>query len=273
MRYANVNGIRLRYEVSGDGPTVVWLHGLMGSIDRSRAFGEGMDGLVDRGYRLIAYDARGHGESDYTENEADYIWSAHANDMLALLDALGIERAYVGGGSMGAGVSIVFTLDHPERVDKLVLVAPPPLAGTIGTAQQVFCGLASLIDAVGREKAAEIVMQLPQYVEMKESDPKQHELMREWLSTVHPKATPFAIRGLLNGPALPEQRFAEIKVPTLIVAHADDPIHPTSTAEKLHNAIAGSHLVMAPSMNHFREHHDELIDSVATFLSYNTPAK
>lgn len=273
MPYAKVNGVRLRYEVSGDGPTVVWLHGLMGSIDRSRAFGEGMDGLAERGFRLIAYEARGHGESEYTESEADYTWSSHAKDMRALLDALDIGRAIIGGGSMGAGISIVFALEHPERVEQLVLVAPPPLAATIETAQQVFCGLASLIDAVGREKAAEIVMQLPQYVEMKESDPKQYELMREWLSSVHPQATPFAIRGLLNGAPLPEERFAEIRVPTLIVAHPDDPIHPTSTAEKLHASTAGSQLVMAPSMNHFRERHGELIDNVATFLGDSTPAK
>jgi pimeloyl-ACP methyl ester carboxylesterase len=267
MPYANVNGVRLRYEISGDGPTIVWLHGLMGSIDRSRAFGEGMDGLAERGFRLIAYEARGHGDSGYTENEADYTWSSHANDMRALLDALDIERAIIGGGSMGAGTSIVFALDHPERIEKLVLLAPPPLAATIETAQQVFCGLASLIDAVGREKAAEIVMQLPQYTELKASDHKAYELMREWLSTVHPKATPFAIRGLLNGPALPEERFGEIGVPTLIVAHPDDPIHPASTAEKLHESIDGSQLVMAPTMNHFRDHHKELIDSVANFLT------
>ena len=266
MATTNVNGIRLRYEVSGEGPALVWLHGLMGSIERSRAFGEGMDGLAQRGVRLIAYEARGHGESGYTEDEADYTWSAHAEDMRALLDQLGIERACIGGGSMGAGVSVVFALKHPERVEKLVLVAPPPLAGTIGTAQQLFCGLASLIETVGREQAAEIVMQLPQFAELKDSDPKQHELMREWLRTVHAQATPCAIRGLLNGPALPHERFGEIRVPALIVAHPDDPIHPVSSAQALHEAIAGSQLVVAPDMSYYREHHKELIDRVATFL-------
>jgi 3-oxoadipate enol-lactonase len=273
MPTAKINGVDLRYEVAGDGATLVWLHGLMGSIERSRAFGEGMEGLVERGVRLIMYEARGHGDSGYTENESDYTWEAHARDMRALLDLLGIERAFIGGGSMGAGVSILFALEQPERVEKLVLVAPPPLAGTIATGQQLFCGLASLIEGVGVEQAAEIVMQLPQFAELKESDPKQHALTREWLRTVHPKATPFAIRGLLNGPALPEERFGEIHVPALIVAHPADPIHPTSTAEKLHEAIAGSQLVMAPSMNHFREHHNELIDTIAAFLRDGTSAK
>ncbi len=266
MKRANVNSVALRYEVSGSGPTLVWLHGLMGSIDRARAFGEGVEALAERGVRLVTYEARGHGESGYTENEADYTWSAHASDMLALMDALGIERAHIGGGSMGAGISVMLALDHPERVEKLVLLAPPPLADTIDTAQQLFCGLASLIEAVGREQAAEIVMQLPQFAELKDGDPKQHDLMREWLRTVHPQATPFAIRGLLNGPALPLERFAEVRVPTLIVAHPDDPIHPVSTAEKLHEAIAGSKLVMAPNMNHYRTHHAELLEAIEAFL-------
>jgi pimeloyl-ACP methyl ester carboxylesterase len=225
-----------------------------------------MDGLGERGFRLLTYDARGHGESDFTENEADYTWAAHARDMGGLLDALDIDRAIIGGGSMGAAVSVVFAIEHPGRVEKLVLRAPPPLADTIATAQQVFCGLASLIDAVGREKAAEIVMQLPQYSELKERDPVQYELTHEWLSTVHPKATPFAVRGLLNGPALPEERFQEIQAPTVIVAHPDDPLHPVSTAEKLHASIAGSQLVMAPTMNHFREHQEELLSTVTAFL-------
>jgi pimeloyl-ACP methyl ester carboxylesterase len=267
MASTAVNGIDIHYEVSGVGPTFIWLHGLIGSIDRSRAFGEGMDGLAERGVRLLAWEARGHGESGYTENEADYTWTAHANDLRALVDALGIERACFGGSSMGAWVSTMFAIENPERVDRLVVVAPPPLADAIETAQQVFCGLASLVEAVGVEQAAEIVMKLPQYAEMEEKDPKQFALTREWMRTLRAETAPYAIRGLLNGPQLTAERFGEIRVPTLIVAHPDDPIHPASSADALHAAVAGSQLVMAPDMDHFRTYHDELIDSIATFLT------
>jgi 3-oxoadipate enol-lactonase len=270
MARANINGSDVHYEVSGDGPTLVWLHGLMGSIERSRTFAENMAELAERGYRVVAYDARGHGESGYTTDEAGYSWEAHAEDMRALMDELGIERACVGGGSMGAGVSVTFALAHPERVERLVLVAPPPLAHTIGTAQQIFGALATLIESVGVERAVEIVMQLPDYVALKERDPKQYELTRDWFLGLHPKATPLAIRGLLFGPALAADRFAEIEVPALIVAHPDDPIHPTSSAERLHEAIAGSQLVVAPEQNYYREHHEELIEVVAEFLSTRT---
>ncbi len=266
MATAIINGVRLHYELAGDGPALVWLHGLMGSIARSRLFGQDLDGLAGRSFRLVTYDARGHGESGFTEDQQDYTWAAHAEDMRALLDALGIERAAIGGGSMGAGVSVAFALALPERVEKLVLIAPPPLSATNGSAQQIFGGLATLIESVGLKKAVEIVMQLPEYAALKESDPAQYELMRDWLLSQHPRAVIYAIRGLLYGPPLPEERFGEISVPALIVAHPDDPVHPQSTAERLHEAIAGSRLVMAPEQNYYQEHHDELVETVAGFL-------
>jgi len=270
---AKINGVDLHYEVSGEGPTLVWLHGLMGSIERSRMFGEGMERLAQRSVRRVAYDARGHGESGYTANESDYSWAAHADDMRALMDELGIKRACIGGGSMGAGVSVMFALAHPERVEKLVLVAPPPLAETIGTAQQIFGGLATLIESVGLEKAVEIVMQLPEYAALKESDPAQFALIRDWLLSQNPASVVYAIRGLLFGPALPDERFGEITAPTLIVPHQDDPIHPTSSAERLHEAIAGSRLVIAPEQNYYRERHEELLETVASFLRHDGSAK
>lgn len=279
MSTAKINGIDIHYEISGEGPTVVWLHGLLklhgllNSSERARLLGEGLEVLPERGFRLITYDARGHGASGFTPDESDYTWTAHAADLHALLDHLDIERAIVGGGSMGAGVSVVFALEHPERVEKLVLLVPPPLADTIATAQQVFGGLASLIESLGLEKAAEIVLNLPEYKQMLEQDPSRYEQMRQWLFGLRPDASVATIRGLLNGPALPEDRFAEITKPALIIGQPDDAIHPTSTAEKLHAAIAGSRLVIAPAFDYYRTHQAELVDTVVSFLRADAGAK
>ena len=174
---------------------------------------------------------------------------------------------------MGAGVAITFALAQPERVEKLVLVAPPPLAGTSETAKQVFGGFAFLIESLGLEQAVEVAMQLPQFVELKQSQPEQHGQLRDWLRSLHPHATVLAIRGLLNGPPLQEERFGEIVAPTLILAHPDDPIHPQSSAQKLHAAIAGSRLLMAPELNYYREHRDEMLEEVTSFLRGEDAAK
>jgi pimeloyl-ACP methyl ester carboxylesterase len=263
---ASINGVQLHYEDTGRGPPVVWLHGLMGSIARQRRANEGLDGLERRGFRLIAYDALGHGESGFTENEADYSWAAHAEILSALLQHLGIDRTILGGGSMGAGVSLSFALDHPDQVHKLVLVAPPPLADTFEPAQQLFNGFATLIETQGIEKAVEVAMQLPQFAELKDAQPEEYAEVRDWLLSQRSRAVVPAIRGLLNGPPLPENRFREIEAPALIVAHPDDPIHPQSSGERLHADIAGSRLIVAPEAMYYQEHHDELLEAIAAFL-------
>lgn len=273
MPYATINGVRLHYEVSGSGPTVVWLHGALNSIERSRAAGEGVDDLSLRGFRAVQYDARGHGKSDGSTNKEDYSWDTLADEMCGLLDALDIERASIGGGSMGAAVSITFALRHAERVDKLVLLVPPPLADTIETAQQVFGGLVTLIESVGLDRAVEIVLTLPEYVEMKRVDPQRHARMSEWLRGLRTETAPAAVRGLLFGTALPEERFGEIRAPALIIGQPDDLIHPLSTAHKLHEAVAHSQLVIAPEFDYYRTHHDELIDTIALFLGAASAAK
>jgi len=266
MPTAGINGFDLHYEVSGEGPPLVWLHGLMGSIARERQFREGVHGLERRGVRLIAYDARGHGASGYTEDASDYTWQAHAADMLALMDHLGLERAHVGGGSMGAGVAVCVAVDHPERVDKLVLLAPPPLADTIGVAQQIFGAFATLIESQGIERAVEVALMLPPFAGMKDSQPDEYERTKQWLLTLDPQATPLAIRGLLNDSQLPDRRLGEIKAPALIVARPDDPVHPQSSAERLRDGIAGAQLIVAPDVNDYRDHGEELLDRVAVFL-------
>jgi len=265
--FAEINGVRIHYEDEGEGPAVVWLHGLMGSIARGKAMGEAIDGLAERGYRVVTYDARGHGESGYTEDESHYTWEAHARDMAALMDHLGIKRAAVGGGSMGAGVSLIFALAHPERVEKLVLVALPGFDGEIELAKQLFGGFATLIATMGLEQATEIAMQLPPLLELKERAPTEYEATRQWFLALDPKATVFAIRGLLNGPALPGERLAEVRAPTLVIGHPDDPVHPAASAEKAHSAIAGSRLIMGTDVSYFRNHRDEMIEAVASFLA------
>ncbi len=266
MPTARINGFDMHYQVLGGGQTFVWGHGLMGSIARQQLLSVGLEGLKQRGFRVVSYDARGHGASGFTDDQAHYSWTAHAQDLFGLLCHLGIERAHIGGGSMGAGVAIAFALAHPERVERLVLVAPPPLAETIGPAAQLFGAFATLIETQGLERAVEAAMQLPVLAALKEGQPDEYEQMRDWLLSQHPRAVVLAIRGLFDGAALPEERFHEIRAPTLIVGHRDDPIHPLSSAEKLHAAIAGSRLVVAPEAEYFRQHPDEMTEMVAAFL-------
>ena len=110
--------ITLRGEQAGDGPPVVLLHGLSAT---RRNVVQGSRALVKRGYRLISYDARGHGASSRAPR---YEYSDLVADLEAVLEQLEIERAALVGSSMGAATAMAFTLEHPERVPALVQITP-----------------------------------------------------------------------------------------------------------------------------------------------------
>ena len=110
--------ITLEGEWAGDGPPVVLLHGLSAT---RRNVVQGSRALVKRGYRLISYDARGHGASSPAPR---YEYSDLVADLEAVLDHLEIERAALVGSSMGAATAMAFTLEHPERVPALVQITP-----------------------------------------------------------------------------------------------------------------------------------------------------
>jgi 3-oxoadipate enol-lactonase len=271
MPTAHINGFDMYYRERGQGPPLILAHGLMGSIDMMDALGENPESLSRR-FRLINYDARGHGRSGYSTDPAGYSWYALAEDLLTFLRHLGIERAHVGGGSMGAGTSLVFVLDHPEMVDRLVLIAPPPLGEDMGLVQRMFLAFAAIIESQGLEKAVEVAMAMPQFQAVREANPQEFEWIRAWLLSQNPQAIVPAIRGLLGGPRLPEERFGEIRARTLVVAHPDDEVHPLASGHRLQESIPDCHLVIAPTMTHFREHPQELADVIEGFLQDSGPS-
>lgn len=113
------NGISVHYQQVGQGPDVVLIHGV--TSDLSSWFLTTMPMLAEN-FRVTAYDLRGHGHSDLTPSGYT---SAHlADDLDALLVALGIERAHLVGYSFGGTVAMHTALRHPSRVASLVLAEP-----------------------------------------------------------------------------------------------------------------------------------------------------
>jgi pimeloyl-ACP methyl ester carboxylesterase len=172
---------------------------------------------------------------------------------------------------MGAGTSLVFALDHPEMVDRLVLIAPPPLGEDMGPVQRMFLAFAAIIEAQGLEKAVEVAMAMPQFQAVREANPQEFEWIRGWLLSQNLRAVVPAIRGLLGGPPLPEERFVEVRARTLVVAHPDDDVHPLASGRRLQESIPECHLVVAPTMTYYRENPQELADIIEGFLEDGGP--
>ena len=265
MPYVTTRGVELYYEEIGDaqGPVLLYAHGLMGSIAYQRRIGEGPDGFAERGLRVIAYDARGHGRSGYTTGRADYHWSALADDMHAFIEALGLERPAVYGGSMGAGTALMLALQHPEAVSRLVLIVPPPFGEDMAPVARTFGGLAVLYQLFGSNLTSRLIGLLPS---TRRSQADGFD-MRRFIGEQRAAAVVPAIRGVLvDQPQLPYERFGEIEHPALVLTHPDDPIHPLRSGEILHERMRHARLAAAREFGWWASHPEELSHLVAAFV-------
>ena len=116
------NGVNLHYEAEGNGPAILLTHGFGAS---SRMWEGQVAALRDR-YRIIAWDMRGHGDTDSPDDPAAYTEPETVADMAAILDACGEESAIVGGLSLGGYMSLAFNLAHAERTNALMLFDTGP---------------------------------------------------------------------------------------------------------------------------------------------------
>ena len=122
MSSARVNGITLHYDDSGSGPAMLLSHGYSAT---RRMWDEQRRRFGDR-YRVIAWDMRGHGETDSPDDPSQYSTDLTVADMRALLLHLGTARAVIGGLSLGGYVSLAFHRAHPEMVRALVICDSGP---------------------------------------------------------------------------------------------------------------------------------------------------
>ncbi len=121
-------------EISGTGHTVVLLHGLTAT---RRYVVQGSRGLERQGFRVIAYDARGHGASSPAPSREGYEYSDLTADLGRVLDDLELERCVLAGSSMGAATALAFALASPERVDALVQITPASRGGPSADAREL----------------------------------------------------------------------------------------------------------------------------------------
>ena len=122
MATLNRDGVDIYYEVHGEGPVILLTHGYSSSADMWR----GQIAALSKTYKLVIWDMRGHGRSDYPEDQAAYSEAATVADMAALLDAVGAKTAVIGGLSLGGYMSLAFHRVHPERVSSLLIIDTGP---------------------------------------------------------------------------------------------------------------------------------------------------
>ena len=122
MPKLNRDGVNIHYEVYGSGPPLLLTHG----YSSTSAMWQGQIDALSKQHKLILWDMRGHGQSDYPGNAAAYSEALTVGDMAALLDEAGAGSAIVGGLSLGGYMSLAFYRAHPERVRALLIIDTGP---------------------------------------------------------------------------------------------------------------------------------------------------
>ena len=120
MQFFDNDGLKLAYLDEGEGEPILLIHGFASSAFYNWVQPGWIPTLTAAGYRTIAIDNRGHGQSDKPHDKSVYTPTLMAGDAAALLDHLGIRTAHVMGYSMGARISAFLALQHPDRVHDLV---------------------------------------------------------------------------------------------------------------------------------------------------------
>jgi len=122
MPKLNRDGVEIYYEVHGEGPVILLTHGYSATSQMWR----GQIEALTKTHKLVIWDMRGHGQSDYPEDPAAYSEPATVADMLALLDAVEADKAVVGGLSLGGCMSLAFNRVHADRVAGLMIIDTGP---------------------------------------------------------------------------------------------------------------------------------------------------
>jgi pimeloyl-ACP methyl ester carboxylesterase len=126
MPYVNNQGVRIHYQVEGEGPPLVLQHGFTDSLESWYEFG--YVPALQHDYRLILLDARGHGGSEKPHEPAPYHAKLHVADILAVLDALHIPTAHFYGYSMGGRIGFASAQYAPARFSAFILGGSQPSA-------------------------------------------------------------------------------------------------------------------------------------------------
>jgi len=258
---------RLVFDTYGpsEAPLVVYMHGLLLDSDLNRGIAQA---LAEQGYQVALLDLLGHGRSDKPTHASEYRIDSYADQAIALVDHLGVDKAVLGGISLGANVSLFAASGYPERVRALVLEMPV-LEWAVPSSALLFVPMV-LAAHYGR-RVLNVTSGLMRRLPRTRWGPVNTMMNAASLS---PDVMAAVLHGVLVGPVGPtqEQRRA-IQTPTLILAHRNDVIHPFDDAVNLAKHMPNAELVRARSPIELRFRPRRLTAEIVAFLSGLDPLR
>lgn len=255
----SANGIDIHYAIEGEGPWLTLSHSLACDL---RMWDEEAKRLSGR-YKVLRYDTRGHGKSSAPAGA--YTLELLADDLHALLQALGVQSTHFVGLSMGGMIGQTFALKYPGIFRSLAL-----------------CDTASRYPA----EAAGPWVERIKTVEAQGMEPMVAPTLARWFTERFRKARPDVVEkvaGMIRATPAPgyigcchaipklnlTARLNEIRCPSMVIVGKDDPGTPVAMAEEIHQALPGSKLVIIPDAAHLSnlEQPDAFNQALGDFLA------
>jgi pimeloyl-ACP methyl ester carboxylesterase len=253
-------GGRLEYTEYGSGDAVVvLLHGQL----MHRGMHQPLARVIAaEGYRVLALDLLGHGRSDRPNEPHRYSMTTFGRSVVALLDELGVERAVVGGTSLGANVTLEVAVAEPDRLHGMILEMPvldnALEAGIVAFAPLIFVGrVAPWLVHFGARASRLIPRSLLPFwpgigLDMLDQDPGA------MASTLH---------GIFFDRIAPTVRLRQlIDTPAIVIGHRHDPIHPAADAARIAGDLPNARFIAAESIIEWRARPQRLNGEVLAFL-------
>ncbi|PUA82269.1 3-oxoadipate enol-lactonase [Nocardioides currus] len=235
-----MTAVTVHHVVTGrdDAPVVV----LSNSMGADLRMWDGVLGALEEHFRVVRYDTRGHGQSP--EAPGPYSMDDLADDYVALLDTLGVDKAHLVGLSLGGMMGMRLAARDPERVDRLVLLC----TGAHLEVGPAYTERAAQVRAQGTGSVAEGVVNrwfTPAYLE-------QHPGIREHHEAMCAATSPEGYAGSCEAIAAMDLRpdLAQITAPTLAIAGEDDPATPPAYLREIADGVADGALVVVPDAAH-----------------------
>jgi pimeloyl-ACP methyl ester carboxylesterase len=228
-RFASHDGVEINYIDEGAGEPVVLVHGFASNLQGNWRAPGIVDALVAEERRVVALDCRGHGRSDKPHDPAAYNGTAMADDVIALMDHLGIERADLAGYSMGGGISASLLVNHPERFRSVILAGVG--AGVINR------------EGLGRERSESIARALT----ADDGGRSENETARGFRVFAEQSGNDLEALAAIQRSdrrAFDPVRLHKTQLPVLVLIGEDDAL--VGSAEPLAETIPGARLVKVP---------------------------
>ena len=255
-RYARAGDVSIAYQVTGEGPVdLVWAYGLASNVEvfwEEPSLAAFFRRLAEFS-RLVIFDRRGCGLSDRGGVLTTPTLEERADDILAVLDAVGAERASILGVSEGAGLAAVFASTHPERTTSIILYGTvcrlPDIEHPLGwhDERRAMEFLAGMGAGWGTDEAAEAGV--PLWAASMTGDADFTRWLGRYMrqSVSRNEIVPLLMTNFAY--ALPDV-FPAVRVPALVLNRRDDPLAPVAYARRIASLIPDGHLVELDGVDH-----------------------